>query len=281
MNKTIIAAVAVLLSAGAAQAADLGHSMKDAPLPVVFVPTWEGFYFGGHAGLAAGGTEYPYTRWFYDEEIDEFRDWTHSKSLDFNGALYGAHLGYNFQRGAMVFGVEGTFDGSNLKGDKSDNYHYDYINVDDDAFWGAGENTIERKLNWYTAAVARAGYASGSTLFYGFGGVAWGKVSTTLDHASVDCDDVVGIDCTATAYSLKDSNTHVGWTAGMGIEYALSDRFIARVEYAHVDFGEDEVFHGRSGPGHREHDADMSFDAIKIGASLKLNRRVEVIEPLK
>jgi outer membrane immunogenic protein len=74
--------------------------------------------------------------------------------------------------------------------------------------------------------VARVGYAHGNSLLYGFGGIAWGDVDTSsiLD--------------TGETY-LSGATDHVGWTAGVGVDYALSERFSVRVEYSYVDLGEE------------------------------------------
>lgn len=164
-----------------------------------------------------------------------------------NGAIYGGHIGYNFQRDSLVFGAEVGVNGTGIDGSDSC-----FLFV-----------KCERSLDWYATAVGRLGYASGRTLFYGFGGVAWGKVSTDI---SILGEDV-----------LNGDATHVGWTAGVGIEHAMTDRFIVRVEYSHVDFGTEDVSLGEG----LSSEVDLSFDAIKIGASYKLTGGQESLEPLK
>jgi outer membrane immunogenic protein len=231
----MIAAAAAFVGAGnAAYAADLGGSYKDGPIDS-YGPgySWAGLYIGGSAGFGTGKTETSY------EDISLLK-------YDLDGAVYGAHLGYNLQRGNIVFGVELGINGTEFEG--SEQIILPLL-------------TSERELDWYATATARLGYASGSTMFYGFGGVAWADVTTKLGGIIPEALDV----------SEESEDTHVGWTAGLGIEHALSNNFIVRVEYAHVDLGEgDGMLEGT--------DVDVTFDTIKIGASYKFGGGHEALK---
>lgn len=270
MYKKIIAGFAALVGlSAAAHAADLGGSFKDGPAPVAsYAPIWAGFYVGGSVGFGTGDTSGKLTDFNYDHEDN---DYPTAKSLseggegggglgslfssdyDVNGAIYGVHVGYNFQRDNIVFGVEAGFNGTDIDGSG-------------DALFGLVKS--ERELDWYATAVARLGYASGKALFYGFGGVAWGTVETTLSVPLVGA-------------SVSGDSDHVGWTAGLGIEYAMTERFSVRVEYSHVDLGEEtatlDLGHGLS----VDDEVDLSFDAIKIGASYRFGGGDHGLEPLK
>ena len=234
MRKAILGAIGLAVAgviglAGAASAADVyarGGSLKDEPV-AAFLPTWAGLYLGGSVGYSWGDAENTFFSNVFDIEPD--------------GAVYGAHVGYNFQRGNVVFGVEASINGTNME----------------DSLNGGG---LANELDWYATGVGRLGLAYGSTLFYGFGGVAWGQVNTTV---------VVG------GNTFTDEETHVGWTAGVGIEHALSDRFSLRLEYAHVDLGSEDVF-GREGCTACE--VDFDFDVIKVGASYRFGGRDEALK---
>lgn len=254
-------------------AADLrGGSVKDTPAAYDAPATiWGGLYVGGSVGFGVGDTSGSLKFGEHDKEepmvevlsLDEgersagFGDFISSlfsSDYDVNGAIYGAHLGYNFQRGNLVYGVELGLNGTDIDG--SDRCFSSLFVI----------ATCERELAWYATAVARMGYASGNTLFYGFGGVAWGEVKTDI-----------AIDTIFGGVELSGEETHVGWTAGLGIEHALSDRFSVRVEYSHVDLGEEDhsLDYGLTS------EVDLNFDAIKIGASYKLSGGYEAVEPLK
>jgi len=237
MNKAAIAAVAVLLSTSSVNAADMHASFKDVPIMENAVHNWAGLYLGGAVGFGVG-----------DMTETNLNNTYPNDTLNVNGAIYGAHLGYNIQRGAIVYGIEASFNGTGID------------EVLNRPAVTAGTYTLEHELEWYGTLTSRLGYAQGATLFYGLGGAAWGKSKTLealVGNAPHD-------------FANSDDTTNMGWTAGAGIEYAFNDRFSARVEYAHVDFGTKKTFGGTD-------DIDLVIDTIKIGASYKLTGN----DPLK
>jgi outer membrane immunogenic protein len=226
MRKTIVAALVAFSGIGGAQASDL--SMKDeiiSPTPAARV--WSGPYIGGSIGFGVGRSE----GGLIDDDDDGF-----AIEYNANGAIYGGHAGYNFQRGHMVFGIEAAG-------------NYDRMIGSEDSFL-----RFESELDWSATLVARLGYASGNTLFYAFGGGAWADL--TFEVASGFLGGGVGLEAT---------DTVAGWTAGLGIEHALNDRLSVRVEYSHVDLGNGSFFDSTA-------EMDMKFDAFKIGVSYRFSR---------
>lgn len=279
MRNVLFAAVAATVGMStSAYAADLGGgSYKDEP--VVYAPAtpvWAGLYVGGSAGFGVGDTSGQIELDKYDRRdndrraiafdddlkksggygLDDYLKALLSSAYDVDGAIYGAHIGYNFQRDNLVYGVELGLNGADIDG--ADRCFSSLLVVAD----------CERSLDWYATAVARLGYASGNTLFYGFGGVAWGEVST-----NVKVSTIFG------GLTLSGEETHVGWTAGLGIEHAFTDRFSARVEYSHVDLGSED--HSLGEHGYIKSDVDLSFDAVKVGASYKLTGVRESLDSYK
>jgi outer membrane immunogenic protein len=262
MFKKIIAVLAASVGVCAtANAADLGGSYKDAPMASAYVPTWGGLYVGGSVGFGVGDTAGRITGVDFDqpvEVLDKRRgeggsldglSSLLSSEYDVSGAIYGAHIGYNWQRGPVVFGVEAGINGTDIDGSDSQTFAI--------GFFPVGIQS-ERELDWYATLVGRLGYASGNSLFYAFGGVAWATVDTTLSVATPFGSG-----------STSGSSDHVGWTAGVGIEHALTDRFSVRVEYSHVDLGEDTAQLALGSFATINDKVDLSFDAIKIGASYR------------
>ena len=197
--------------------------------------TWTGFYFGGHAGLATGDTQgTPGLGVGPPPGL---------LSTDYNleGALYGGQIGFNWQTGALVLGVEGSLSGSSVQGSTACVVLLE----------------CKRDVDWLATVTGRVGYAMGRSLVYGLAGVAWGDVDTNVS--------IVGIPI------LSGGETHVGWVAGFGFEHALSNHISARIEYAHVDLGSDT--HGLAlvggGPVVVNDKVDVRMDTIRLGVNFK------------
>jgi outer membrane immunogenic protein len=302
MRKTLVcaAAAAYLGMAGSAVAGGMYEgegSMKDAPAPLPPVHIWAGLYVGGTVGFGTGDTSGK-----LDINVERRRyenDNGHTPSLsevyvgenghmmemvkrpnggggnadgligaiedllateyDVDGAVYGAFVGYNWQRGNIVYGLEAGLNGTDFDG------HTDcgFIKLSD----------CNRELSYYGTVVGRLGYAVNNFLFYGFGGVAWGEVETDVSIAGFDLD------------ALSRDTTHVGWTAGVGLETALTHNFIVGIEYAHVDLGEEDysIYSGDvKGYGiDIDNKVDMDFDVIKFRAAYKFGDRHEPLESFK
>lgn len=195
MKKFLFASVGLLaLGVASASAADIQRRVvQPARAPAVFVAppfSWTGGYVGINGGFGWGRSE--------------FSAPLSSGSFDTSGGLVGGTLGYNWQAGALVFGVEGDLDWSNIRGN---------------AGCGAGTN-CEVRNNWLGTARGRLGYAMGSMMPYVTGGLAFGNVKTT----------VAGLGST--------SDTKTGWTLGGGIETHISGPWTAKLEYLYVDLGD-------------------------------------------
>ena len=164
---------------------------------------------------------------------------------DMSGGIYGGHIGYNHQRGQVVLGVEATWSALDMQGDTSCGFLA----------------TCRRSTDWLATVVGRLGYAMDRAMVYGLAGVAWGEVETNSD---------------AFGLQFSGSETHVGWVAGVGLEYAITPKLLARVEYNHVDLGSERVdldVSAGGGPpiGTVPSTIDLSADIIKVGVSWKLN----------
>jgi len=95
----------------------------------------------------------------------------------------------------------------------------------------------------------RVGFAWDRVLFYGIGGIAFADV--TNDYGETFCNElqILG-DCGGLIFESR-TRTLVGWTAGGGIEYAVTPNWLVGVEYRYTDFGRftDTRIVGRTDPG--------------------------------
>jgi len=188
MIQTGIAVVALLIAPLAAQAADIPSKAPSYSAPSYF--SWSGFYTGLNGGYGFGNST--------------ITDATGISTGSFNmsGALAGVTLGYNYQTGVWVWGLEGDLDASWIKGSTTVNCG----------------GTCETKNSWLGTARGRIGYAWDRWMPYITGGAAFGNVKVT---------DAFG----------SGSATKIGWTAGLGLEYAFWSNWSTKVEYLYVDLG--------------------------------------------
>lgn len=214
-----------------------GGSLKDGPRPPAF--TWTGFYIGGHAGLATGQTA---------GEVDLGGLFAINTDYDMSGALWGGHVGYNYQMGHTVLGIEGTWSALDLNGSET------CVLV----------LKCARSADWLATLVGRVGYAMDRAMVYGLAGIAWGDVETNVT------DNIVGL------AQFSGGETHLGWVVGVGIEYAIAPTVLVRIEYNHADLGSEthdlDLSLGGTPVGVSvPSKVDLTVDTIKIGVSLKLN----------
>jgi outer membrane immunogenic protein len=203
-----VTALAGVMLAGAAQAADLP---RKAPPPVVAPPpvfSWSGFYIGGHVGAGWGTIESEIP---LDPPFGVFPVSSHTV----NGFLGGGQAGFNWQVNPwLVFGVEGQFSWSNLEG-SSPCFVFNVFKC-----------TTE--VNWLATLAGRVGYSFGHTMLYVKGGVAW-----------ADSDYLLDLSIIPGVFTASASETRTGVMLGAGIEHAFLPNWSVKLEYNYLDFDQD------------------------------------------
>jgi outer membrane immunogenic protein len=185
---TALAAFGLLASSFSTQAADIPRPVYKGPRAVVAYYNWTGFYVGLNAGYGFGTSTWTFP----------------AVSPKPKGFLVGGTLGYNYQVGSIVYGVEGDWDWADVK----------------NSVTCAGVLTCETKNTWLATFRGRLGYAFDRWLPYITVGGAYGSVKATIDPIG-----------------LSASKSQLGWTAGVGLEYAFLGNWSAKIEYLYVDLG--------------------------------------------
>jgi outer membrane immunogenic protein len=226
-----VATLALLAGVSVVNAADL--RVKARPAPVVPVSSWTGFYIGGSgggiwtdesAGIAAGGNP---------GGISTPTQAAIARSLDLHSQswIFGGDVGYNWQMGQWVYGLEADFSGTGLDPTGG---------VTNQAFFGNPNNpkfvttSGEGKLDWLGTARARLGVlADPHMLFYVTGGFAYGHTRETVGVATSGGYAANGL------FNLAATNsaTSTGWAAGLGGEDEVAPDWTVRVEWLHYDLG--------------------------------------------
>ena len=190
--------------AAGAQAADLPYK---APMMAAPAVSWQGWY----AGLSAGGA------WQNMGAVNQEYAGTSYSSSSFIG---GGQLGYNWQHGTFVYGVEADISGL------THGYRQAAPEV------GKG-NMVKSDIEWLATFRGRAGLAVNDTLVYMTGGLAVGGVKNTFAPN--------GTLATSTGAVKSESKTKVGWVIGGGIEHMWTRNLTIGLEGLFVDLGNSTV----------------------------------------
>jgi outer membrane immunogenic protein len=187
---------------------------------------WTGFYVGANGGYGWGKAHHTFSEggsgW---DGLNLFSpdDAGGSFHNKIDGAIFGGHAGFNYQTGInLVAGLEASFHWSDVKGDKENVFP----NVPNLPIVSSGTTKYETKLRWFGTVTPRVGFAISNFLPYVKGGVAFGRLKSTLTSNN----SVLG------NHRFADASDHIGWTAGGGIDYALG-HWVFGVEYNYYDFG--------------------------------------------
>jgi outer membrane immunogenic protein len=194
MKRFSVACVGLLALAGAAGTAVAADLPARAPAP--YYPTkappympvynWTGFYIGINGGGAWGGSA-----------------WDTTGGFNTSGGLVGGTVGYNYQMGQAVLGVEGDIDWASISG----------TTVTGCAL---GCKTSD---SWLSTVRGRLGYAADRFMPFVTAGGAFGDIKASTPGLG------------------GSSATNAGWTAGGGLEFAIAGGWSAKAEYLYVDLG--------------------------------------------
>jgi outer membrane immunogenic protein len=190
-----------------AQAADLPvKAPRVMPPPVT---SWEGFYLGLNAGVVSQTGNYtPYYG-------------SYANNQGSTGFIGGGQLGYNWQRGNYVYGLEADISGLTGK----------TIAPPLSGSVGKG-NGFEGRISWLSTFRARAGWLMNpNTMLYATGGLAVGGVKNSFNFNGLASSS----NPLNTTKSV--STTRVGWTVGGGIESMLDQHWTVGLEGLYVDLG--------------------------------------------
>jgi outer membrane immunogenic protein len=197
MKRILIAGAVALAASGQALAADLPQPGPPPQAPAYYKVPQPVFSWTGIYLGVNGGYSFGSSTWNSPGLLPS------TNSPD--GFLIGGTIGGNYQFNQFVLGIEGDGDWANLNGT---------------TFSGScAAFGCTTQSDWLATVRGRAGFAWNRLLFYGTGGAAFG-------------------DLRASSGVLPwTSATQVGWTAGGGIEAALSPNWSVKVEYLYVDLG--------------------------------------------
>lgn len=197
----LAAATAGLVSTST-YAADLTPGMDDGSSGAY---DWSGVYVGGVVGYTWG-----------KDRLTEYATATGAPrnmafDYDLDGFSGGLKAGANFQSGDFVYGAEADVELTSIDG----------TFIDDIQHLGRGDDSYA----WQASLRARAGFAMDRMMIYGTGGLAAARMKNLY---------------TLVPYHISEAieDTRYGWTAGAGVDYAVTDNVIAGIEYRFTKFNQ-------------------------------------------
>ena len=227
----------------------LGASWKlgDTPQPTKQQPSaapfsWTGFYVGANAGFAWSDVDMTNL----GPEVF-FAPVGGSDTISAKGGLAGGQVGYNWQLGKIVAGIEGMWSSSLLKDERVGTFF-------------EKEHWIAHVSQLYSVT-GRLGFATGNWMPYIKGGFAGAVINSSMTSPT-------------DPPSISQANTrHNGWTIGGGLEYMFAANWIVGVEYNFYDFGSVDASANRTSVPGIDHwtVAPDNIQTITARMSFKLN----------
>jgi len=223
MHRSLLAGVAALALAVATQnalAADLPTKTLPTKAPQLAAPywSWAGWYGGVHAGAMWSGTRF----------ADPYGPSIFGDLVAVPGYLTGAQIGYNWQSGNIVFGLEA--DGSLVSSDGS-NTCLQFTGI----FVGSNCKAKVKDLASFTGRLGLATGPLGHTLVYAKGGLAWVRNEVSINPNNEFGNARAQPDPTTLHYSRW------GWTVGAGVEHAMTPAWSLKLEYDYYRFGDESI----------------------------------------
>jgi high affinity Mn2+ porin len=189
-------ACAALIVSSLANAADLPKELL-VKTPVRAIYDWTGFYVGGHFGYGTGAFG-PNTNPILNQAV--------MFPSSITGLIGGYQAGYNVQLSErVVLGMEADIS---------------LMSPVDAPKLVPGP--FDTTIDYVGTLRGRIGYTFGALMPYATGGLAWGqtKLSGFADDGSA---------------LFSKQRTHLGWTAGAGIEMAVGGNWSAKLEYDYIN----------------------------------------------
>jgi outer membrane immunogenic protein len=207
--KKFLLGTAGLVALGMAAPAVAADLPVKAPTAVAAVYSWSGFYIGANGGYGTSKKEW--------DSIGLGEEASHNAT----GGLAGGQIGYRWQTGGWVFGLEAQGDWADLKGSS-------VSRVD-----GAGID--HSKIGGFGLFTGQIGYSWNNVLWYAKGG------------ASATSDKYFGV----TAGTVVDSanETRFGAVVGTGLEFGFSPNWSLGFEYNHIFNGDLNLAFSAPAPG--------------------------------
>jgi outer membrane immunogenic protein len=295
MKKVLLSSVALLGLTVGASAADLPRRAA----PPVFTPvpvfTWTGFYVGVNAGAAFRDSEDEFNNTIFFPAGSVVNSPGTAGTLTFNntgffndededvGFTGGGQVGFNYQIGTFVIGIEADLQYIDLNNNDRNNGFgfgpttYTFVGTPGLAFAPPAANVVRtgglRGLEYFGTVRGRLGVAFDRAMIYATGGFAYGGGGNDNNFCGGFAGAGFGFGCD------DGDDWRGGWTVGGGIEYAFTNNVSVKLEGLYVNLDQENnrnsasvfvpatntLFVGNQGRGNDEND----FFVIRAGVNFR------------
>jgi outer membrane immunogenic protein len=213
IKRALQAGVAWLaLGAAPALTADLAAKpYTKAPAMIAAIYDWSGFYIGANAGGGSANKCWTNTSSFGAPTVPNAPEGCH----DATGGLVGGQIGYRWQTGTWVFGLEAQGDWADFKGSNASQFIPGVTN--------------QSKVNALGLFTGQVGYSWNNVLWYVKGGGA------------IAGDKYNGIATATGSVFDQGSETRWGGVVGTGVEFGFTPNWSLALEYDHLFMGRHDV----------------------------------------
>ena len=242
-----------------------GASAADLPMKAAqpSVYKWSGCYVGANIGGGASASNFrigvdPGTHLGGADIASVAGNGLNSHGED--GLLAGGQIGCNYQSGLLVAGIEGDFD----------YFHSNpwFTNIHQHAERRCHTVHAHAKcnnVNYLRRIRPRIGIAADRNLAYLTAGVAFSHISYIESYS----DGATPAGCR----NRRRIEVVVGWVAGVGWEYAVTDHWIFRAEYLFADFSKvnavGAITDAGGGFNTLHGSSDLIIQALRAGVNYK------------
>lgn len=172
--------------------------------------------------------------------IDDDSSVDNDQSIE--GVVYGGGLGYDFNAGGVVLGVEGEYTGSTAD-----------VEFQDGDFEGFGLGNVETGRDLYIGA--RVGLlAQPDLLVYAKGGYTNAKYNIRSTFGTETFDEDIDAD---------------GYRVGAGVEYAMNERSFVKLEYRYSNYSDAEIDYAGDAPDTANFDIDTDRHQVVAGVGFR------------
>ncbi|MGY4371535.1 outer membrane immunogenic protein [Bradyrhizobium sp. LB1.3] len=267
MKKFLLAVASVgsvILGPASVQAADLAAQYTKAPM-MAPAYNWTGFYVGGNVGGQWGSAD-PTTSTVFDppgyfaaSSVPAINA-VGAQGVNSSSVTGGLTAGYNWQVNHAVLGLEGDINYFGVKGSATGSAVYPCC--------APTGFTVSSQVSadWLATIRGRIGFLAAPTwLLYATGGAAIAEVKGNFNFTDTFA---------AATESAAFRDTRLGWTAGVGTEYAVGGGWSLKAEYLYVDLGRSTVtstnlLGGAFPTNVFTHSVDLKSNIVRVGVNYK------------